>query len=1154
MIPVAESRSDMSVADVLRRHFASDVRLRGADYYANGRVRGLSGSKDEASALVRGTRNYDVYVQLAGGEVRIGCTCPYVLSYELPCKHAWAVVLAADAVGLLRSALSRPPGRADLLKPEEPAPELADDDDDAVEEGDDEGQFNPRRHPASSRPSPALENLLRRMPELRAKLEAARRLAAPARADAGAAPAPAQSAWEKLLRSVRDGERDARSTFSEVPKWPPGRELIYVIDLAPSRDPGQLSVAIETTDLMKGGTRGRPKSLRILRRDVPLLPDSADRRILSLLEGAHGAGAIGLGYGDVESRRLVAEPLQATVLAAIAATGRCRLRRSPEADAALEPVAWDGGEPFSFVIEVAADPEKERSLVARGVLRRGDERWPAEDVDLLLGGGVFIHGGVAARADFSLSTPWLRILYLLPRVPVPSSEGDRFVNELLSLPNAPPLELPAELRFEEVRVAPRPHAVIRAPRRSDYSAPPKLAVELAFEYGDTSVKRSDPRSRIAMTKPRRAITVRDRAAEEAAVARLVALGVKSPPSYRRDANDGLELAPSRLHAVVAALAAEGWRVEADGRLYRPFAEMSLDVTTGVDWFDLAGAVRFDGAEASLPELLVALRRKERFVRLGDGTFGILPEEWLSRLELVTRLGVPKDEALRFAKTQVSFLDALLATQPSATWDDAFSRAREKLGRFEGVKAADPPKTFRGELRPYQREGLGWLHFLRDFGFGGCLADDMGLGKTVQVLALLDSRRGSKKKPPRPSLVVVPRSLVFNWKSEAAKFTPELDVLDHTGIDRDESGARFGKHDVVLTTYGTLRRDIEWMKDVPFDYVILDESQAIKNQATGAAKSALLLKSEHRLAMSGTPIENHLGELWSLFEFLNPGLLGTSSAFRETSERNPAPESRALLAKALRPFVLRRKKEDVAKDLPEKLEQTLFCELEPGERRLYDELRDHYRRSLLERVAKDGLEKSKIHVLEALLRLRQAACHPGLVDKTRVAEGSAKIDLVLEQLAAVREEGHKAIVFSQFTSLLAILRSRLDLAGVTYDYLDGATRDRQARVERFQTDPKCPLFLVSLKAGGVGLNLTAAEYVYLLDPWWNPAVESQAIDRAHRIGQTRRVFAYRVIARETIEERVLELQAAKRALADAIIGESSGLLRDLTREDLERLLA
>jgi SNF2 family DNA or RNA helicase len=484
-------------------------------------------------------------------------------------------------------------------------------------------------------------------------------------------------------------------------------------------------------------------------------------------------------------------------------------------------------------------------------------------------------------------------------------------------------------------------------------------------------------------------------------------------------------------------------------------------------------------------------------------------------------------------------------------DELFQRVRERMRAFTGVKTAAQPPGFVGQLRDYQCEGLGWMEFLREFGFGGCLADDMGVGKTAQVLAVLESRRTEGRGP---SLVVAPKSLMFNWRAESQRFTPQLRVLEHTGLARDT--ALIPQHDLILTTYGTLLRDAAQLAEIGFDYVVLDEAQAVKNSATASAKAVRLLRGAHRLALSGTPVENHLGELWSLFEFLNPGMLGEAKVLNMAGglARNPSEDARRILSQALRPFILRRTKQQVARELPEKTEQTIYCELEGPQRKQYNELRKHYRETLLARVQTQGIGKSRMHVLEALLRLRQAACHPGLLDVRRSSEPSAKLDVLMDQLDELRQEGHKALVFSQFTSLLAIVRSRLDAAAIPYEYLDGATRHREGHVDAFQNDPACGLFLISLKAGGLGLNLTAAEYVFLLDPWWNPAVEAQAVDRAHRIGQTRPVFAYRLIARDTVEEKVLELQKTKRDLADAILGEDNSLIRDLKREDLELLLS
>jgi len=409
---------------------------------------------------------------------------------------------------------------------------------------------------------------------------------------------------------------------------------------------------------------------------------------------------------------------------------------------------------------------------------------------------------------------------------------------------------------------------------------------------------------------------------------------------------------------------------------------------------------------------------------------------------------------------------------------------------------------------------------------------------------------------------VPRSLVFNWMREAARFVPRLRVLDYTRPTRQVSAIDPATVDVVITTYGTLRRDAAELASIAFDYAILDEAQAVKNPASASAKAARLMTANHRLAMTGTPIENRIEELWSLFEFLNPGMLGSATGFSElvrlTEMEDIAPTApsapRDLLARALRPVILRRTKEQVARDLPPRTEQTLRVELQGAQREFYDLLLASYRQSVLERVDRVGIGGARMHILEALLRLRQAACHPGLADPRMTDAPSAKLDALLPRLEEIAEQGHKALVFSQFTSFLALARARLESSGIPYEYLDGRVRNRQARVDRFQSDACVPLFLISLKAGGHGLNLTAADYVYLLDPWWNPAVEAQAIDRAHRIGQTRSVIATRLVALDTVEEKILELQASKRALAEAILGQDQGVLAGIGRAELEMLLS
>jgi SNF2 family DNA or RNA helicase len=715
------------------------------------------------------------------------------------------------------------------------------------------------------------------------------------------------------------------------------------------------------------------------------------------------------------------------------------------------------------------------------------------------------------------------------------------------------LTLPEDWTTRSEKRTPQAKLVLRPPPQP--YGPKKLLAELSFDYGGVQTPEGHPGSRIYQSD-KRLLWERDLAFESECAQKLDTLGFPWKTDWNQSSRSGH---PSRLSETVLSLTQLGWRVDAEGKIYRSGGTLQGGIRSDRDWFDLELSADFDGVQADVSSLLAALRKNEKFVRLGDGTFGILPEEWLSKYGLAARMGSPVKDALRFTAGQAGLLDALLSEKPEIRLDAAFQKAREKLTRFSKVEPTDPARTFHGTLRPYQREGLGWLNYLRDFGFGGCLADDMGLGKTVQVLAFLESHHAHRSKPGPgkrnpPSLAIVPKSLIFNWKEEVSRFTPSLRLLDHTGIQRFPPGNHFNDYDLILTTYGTLRRDAFYFKDFVFDYVVLDEAHTIKNPQSANAKAARLLKASHRLAMTGTPVQNRLGEIWSLFDFLNPGMLGASHALESASKNDGKPEDHAVLARALKPFLLRRTKEAVAKDLPKKTEQVLLCEMRGAQKSLYEGLRSHYRDSLLKRVDRQGLGKSKMHVLEALLRLRQAACHPGLIDHTKSGETASKLDVLLPSLEEVREGGHKAIVFSQFTSFLSIVQDHLAPLKMPYAYLDGATRDREEQVRRFQNDKDCSLFLISLKAGGLGLNLTEAEYVYLLDPWWNPAVEAQAIDRAHRIGQTKRVSAYRLISQGTVEEKIVAMQKEKKKMAEAVLNPEGGLLGNLTREDLEMLLS
>ena len=964
------------------------------------------------------------------------------------------------------------------------------------------------------------------------------------------------------------GQKAQRLPNGKLPrgeKKPEGKKasLFYVVDAPATLNQNAVVITLARRQRRPGSERA------VLRPWWPggatttgWRPEPEDRVLMALLDEAQPAPPPANGTTPTPTtapaggtppaqRRYVLRPEgQAQMVERLCRTGRCRLRRTEDEDDP-PPLKWDDGRPWRFVIDArCADPSAKR-WNWRGCLRREDDRMDLAEPLVLLPGLVIQGIGRAARFDDAGIFAWMLRLRHEKEMVLTEAQQDTMLGRILGESRYPPGELVEGLKLEEVDLPPTPCLTVRTPRQNWGSD--NLIGELEFDYEGARVSSFPPGRMAVQTEQRRAIR-RDVRAETRAKERLDELGFRETKDFRVEPGT-MEVSPKKVPAATRELVLEGWRVEAEGILYRPASDFKLAVSTGMDWFELSGQVNFGTQTLPLPEILAAARRGDTIIALGDGSMGMLPEDWLKKYGLLADLGAATEEdTLRFGKAQAGLLDALLAAQPGSKCDTAFAKVRKQLHAFEGVAPLEAPPGFQGELRPYQCEGLGWLDYLRSFDFGGILADDMGLGKTIQVLALLQRRR-QRRQSKGPSLIVVPRSLVFNWMMESAKFTPKLRVLDYTGPNRHALRESFSKQDLIVTTYGTLRSDVVELSEIEFDYAILDEAQAIKNADSQAAKAARLLKARHRLAMSGTPIENHLGELWSIFEFLNPGMLGTATVFKRNAggASGQDEQARQLLAKALRPFILRRTKKEVVKDLPEKVELTLSCDLEPAQRKLYEDLRAHYRAALLKTDGK-SVSGSKIEVLEALLRLRQAACHPALIDPSRIDDPSAKLDMLLPQLAEVVEEGHKVLVFSQFTSFLAIVKKKLDAEGLPYEYLDGRTRDRQERVDRFQNDPKIPIFLISLKAGGLGLNLTAAEYVYLLDPWWNPAVEAQAIDRSHRIGQTRNVFAYRLIARDTVEQKILDLQQKKRDLADAILNADNRVIQGLTRDDLEFLLS
>ena len=566
----------------------------------------------------------------------------------------------------------------------------------------------------------------------------------------------------------------------------------------------------------------------------------------------------------------------------------------PEPDD-LRPLAWDEGPPWRFRLDIAQDDQRQKWVLSGQLHREGGACVPLEAALAVFKQGIVVFDDRIGLLETGGSAGMMEALRKTPRVEVPYKDRWELLRRLWQLPTAPDMNLPDDLRAEEVQLQPQGRLKIDKAERYD---PYRLPGRVDFLYGDKAVSARDTARGIVDDQGQR-IILRDRQRERDLAGSLAARDVQPMHGWQAERYD-VSLNSNHAPAALEALINEGWVVEAQGYHIRRAGTFRMNVTSGVDWFDLAGTIDFDGLKAELPEILEALRRGQNYVRLSDGSRGLLPQEWLARFASMVELGKAEDGAIRFRSSQALLLDALLAAQEQVTVDAPFARLRENLRSFNGIGPIDEPRGFCGQLRHYQKVGLGWLGFLEEFRLGGCLADDMGLGKTVQVLAMLQERRNrsAKGKDLRPSLAIVPRSLVFNWIEEAKRFTPNLRVLDYTGIQRGPLMRTFDQHDLVITTYGTMQRDIVQLKDIRFDYAILDESQAIKNSQSQRAKASRLLKADHRLAMTGTPVENHLGELWSLLEFLNPGMLGSAKVFQNISKTVAQDdESLALLRRA-----------------------------------------------------------------------------------------------------------------------------------------------------------------------------------------------------------------------------------------------------------------
>jgi SNF2 family DNA or RNA helicase len=577
--------------------------------------------------------------------------------------------------------------------------------------------------------------------------------------------------------------------------------------------------------------------------------------------------------------------------------------------------------------------------------------------------------------------------------------------------------------------------------------------------------------------------------------------------------------------------------------------------SGIDWFEFDAVYRVEGIDEEITheKIRKLIEEGQQYIRLKKGEVVPIPKEFFEQIENMS----DEFDSKKLHLAQMPFvMEEIQRHGLKSTVDAKVMAIYDELKKFQSIATVEVPSSLSGVLRDYQTKGVDWLAFLRKFNFGGVLADEMGLGKTLQALTMIQIE--IEKGNSCPSLVVCPTTLVWNWQEEIKKFLPNVQALVLVGNHRRDLFDQINKVQVVITSYSLLRRDIELYKKLSFNYVILDEAQNIKNRNTRNAQVAKLLKASMRLAMTGTPVENSIMDLWSIFDFLMPGFLGGAEKFKRRYEipitKLQDKVQLNKLSGRILPFVLRRLKKDVIKDLPEKIEQISYCELEPTQAKIYEKMIESARKIATKSVSEKGFEKSRMIILTLILRLRQICCHP-LISGVDLGHRSVsgKMELLKETLDELLAGGHKVLIFSQFVSMLRIIEDYLKREKIAYAYMDGSSTDRQEEVARFNSDPELKVFLLSLKVGGVGLNLTSADTVIIYEPWWNPAVENQAIDRVHRIGQSNSVLAYRLITKGTIEEKMLELQNRKRFLMDSLVLSEDSIGKKLDWEDIKFLL-
>jgi superfamily II DNA or RNA helicase len=1094
--PISDALSTLSDRG-LRRLLGARTFLRGLDYARRRVVEDVQVNEASAHGRVKGsdTEPYVVRVDLTPEGIQSNCTCPAFAKAGQHCKHVAALLITVR---------DQARGAQPRREPPQPVPQTA------HAGGDNKSRRRDRRRRAGVPGSGAM-------------------VVQPPR-EYGPSPPPA----------------DASARPTGIGAWlpPPGATQVRAIEFRIHARQQGLTVTVLDTDAR-----------------VPLLPSVAlawqalhptpDRDALRLLRRFESGNprhpAVDVRGEDaadllplLAGRRVLLEP------------ALMQLRFSEETLRPRFDLEMIGGETIVAKASFERPTDKRRFSLLSGGWYEGAPGWHIDTSE-----------GIARPIDKRTSPAALMRLLRSPTIAEPVSELPHVIMD--GLPRVA-LEVGAELpELSQVADVVDLEPTFRMRAGGSLIA---ANVTLTAVYRDTEVQvRADGISPPVIIKPpeegqKRARCIRcDIAAQQAAAERLKAHGLSPDETGQYFVAQG-EHAIKFWSEGIGSLP-EDWDLFVPEHLVDTQVRATpllahARVSSGMDWLSLKLTFEADGVAVSRDELAACLAEGRKYVRLDDGSYAAFdPANVKAMLDREVELMMAAGKGGKFPLSQAGRLQELLGHAADSSVPAATRELFKKLSNIDEIEAAKKPRGLKATLRPYQEQGLSWLRFIHDIGAGGVLADDMGLGKTLQTLALLLSVKQEEKKVR--ALIVAPTSVVTNWVREIERFAPTLTVALWHGQQRKEQSAELDSVDVIITSYALLRRDEEMLKELDLTYAILDEAQHIKNPMSATAAAAKRLLAPRRLALTGTPIENRLSEIWSIFDFVSPGLLGPLNKFEERFSRPISDgdhKTAARLRATIHPFILRRTKQEVAKDLPEKIEMDQICDLAGDQKALYGQVVREVRSQVMGEIERVGMGGAHIHILAGLTRLRQAACDPRLLGLPRPFsdEDSGKLVALRELIEECEEGGHKVLVFSQFVSMLQLIKTALEKDNITYEYLDGSTKDRPERIDRFQDDPSCTVFLISLKAGGTGLNLTAADTVIHFDPWWNPAVEDQATDRAHRIGQTKVVNVYRLVAAGTIEEKILQLKAKKRDLVASVLTEDMGGAKKLTKTDLEELFA